>query len=556
MIPAPLPQNEFERLQALRKTALLDTISTSEHQEMVDLAAEICETSIALISLVDEERQWFLARHGLDALETHRDLAFCAHAIHDPDPLVVSDALLDERFKRNPLVTENPKIRFYAGAPLIDEDGFALGTLCVIDREPRELSAYQLQALQTLSRLIIKSIKRDKADKQLKATQENLQHLLDQRNEFVRRTSAEMQDLLTNAIGISDLLNERCGDQEAIPNEIRQWSKLLIDSTKRAAELVNNVTDLNRLECDHIRPILRVCYPGEWLSDLVTRYRKIAEQKAQTIKLTISPQVPIHVTTDIIRLEEAVSHILDNALKFSSEGDRIQIAADQGINNSLRIVIRDQGIGIEHEHLEAVWKPFEQGGSEGESYGGSGLGLPIARQLVRLIQGTITLSSHRHTGTVVSMTIPSLDAPRYKTISDRFYRAEPQHIPNVWLVIDDDPVALALARAQAQRFGGTCETRSTTSELAQYIRQINPDVVLLDRHINGTETLIDWKNLGQQMAKVPPVILLSHDVSPPTRMVARDAGITHVLRKPVQPKPLRNMLLQITAEHKNSDTAG
>lgn len=151
----PIPSNESSRLAALLRFELLDTPAEAMFDNITALAAQICETPIALISLVDAERQWFKSRQGLDARETPRELAFCAHAINGETLFEVENALLDPRFRDNPLVTGAPDIRFYAGMPLADSEGRNLGTLCVIDRQPRQLSVQQKGALKLLAQQAI-----------------------------------------------------------------------------------------------------------------------------------------------------------------------------------------------------------------------------------------------------------------------------------------------------------------------------------------------------------------------------------------------------------------
>jgi anti-sigma regulatory factor (Ser/Thr protein kinase) len=149
---------EAERLAALRRYRILDTEPEQRFDDLALLASQICGTPMALISLVDRDRQWFKARVGVDVPETSRDIAFCAHAIEQPDLFIVPDALLDARFRDNPLVRADPHIRFYAGAPLVTADGHALGTICVLDREPRVLSREQQAALEALHRQVISQL--------------------------------------------------------------------------------------------------------------------------------------------------------------------------------------------------------------------------------------------------------------------------------------------------------------------------------------------------------------------------------------------------------------
>lgn len=167
MQSAARPLTEADRLAALRAFHVLDTAPEQAFDDITRLASVICDTPIALVSLVDDQRQWFKAKIGIEADETSRDVAFCAHAILGADMFVVPDAAKDSRFADNPLVTTSPHIRFYAGAPLTTSDGHAIGSMCVMDREPRQLSETQLECLRILSRQVVGNLELRRVSSQL-----------------------------------------------------------------------------------------------------------------------------------------------------------------------------------------------------------------------------------------------------------------------------------------------------------------------------------------------------------------------------------------------------
>jgi GAF domain-containing protein len=154
MLAAPIPHNEAQRLAALFSCGVLDTAPEAAFDDVVQLASHLCEVPIALVSLVDHSRQWFKAKVGLTDSETPRECALCAHAILCTEPLIITDTWLDPRFADNPLVTGEPHVRFYAGMPLVLNDDTVLGTLCVIDHVPRELTPAQLDMLRLLARRV------------------------------------------------------------------------------------------------------------------------------------------------------------------------------------------------------------------------------------------------------------------------------------------------------------------------------------------------------------------------------------------------------------------
>ncbi|MBD2103041.1 PAS domain S-box protein [Leptolyngbya sp. FACHB-261] len=204
---APFPPDESTRLNALHQYEILDTAPESDFDDLTRLAAHICGTPIALVSLVDENRQWFKSKVGLDVCETPRDAAFCAHTILQPDLLIIPDTLADERFAANPLVTSAPHIRFYAGMPLTNPQGFALGSLCVIDHSPRQLRPDQIEALRILARQVITQMElrrnlaalqrtalaRQQAEAKLAASQAQLQAMLEHMPGFVALNDLEGQ---------------------------------------------------------------------------------------------------------------------------------------------------------------------------------------------------------------------------------------------------------------------------------------------------------------------------------------------------------------------------
>jgi GAF domain-containing protein len=216
MIPAK-PANEQQRLATLRGYEILDTEPEAAFDDLTSLASYVCQTPVALISLVDAERQWFKSKVGISFAETSRDVAFCASAILQPDVFIVSDATQDERFAENPLVVSEPKIRFYAGATLTT-NGQALGTLCVLDRVPRELSPEQLDALRALSRQV-------SAQLELRRNLSRLEQSLAARHRAEaerERTLRELQAALANIHTLEGLL-PICLSCKKIQDEKGNW---------------------------------------------------------------------------------------------------------------------------------------------------------------------------------------------------------------------------------------------------------------------------------------------------------------------------------------------
>ncbi len=221
--------DERARLEALREIGVLDTPPEQAFDDLTKLAAKICEAPISLITLVDEDRQWFKSELGLNIKETSRTISFCSHAIEQPEILIVPDATKDERFARNPMVTDDPNIRFYAGAPLVTSEGHALGTLCVIDRKPREMKPEHQQALRILSRHVITLLDLRQRNRELARTRTRLaveKEARAQAEEEFETLAETVPHIIWAARpdGTLDYFNQRCLDYFQLDSEaMRDW---------------------------------------------------------------------------------------------------------------------------------------------------------------------------------------------------------------------------------------------------------------------------------------------------------------------------------------------
>lgn len=212
MIRPTKPDNEAERLAALRRYEILDTPQEAAFDDLVMIASAVCGMPMGSVSLIDADRQWFKARLGLDAPETSRDNAFCAYAILNPDEvMVVADAMQDPRFRDNPLVVSDPGIRFYAGAPLLGVEGLPMGTLCVMDRQPRKLETYQIEALNALSRQVSRLLELRQSSRALNLQLQDRGWYEDQLHRYQEALEAHNADLVeqTRTDPLTGLANRR-----------------------------------------------------------------------------------------------------------------------------------------------------------------------------------------------------------------------------------------------------------------------------------------------------------------------------------------------------------
>lgn len=403
MISAPLPNNEDERLRWLRELDILDTLEERAYDDLTLLAAQICDVPIALVSLVDRDRQWFKSHHGLNARQTPREQAFCAHAILGDDLFVIEDSAQDARFHDNPLVTGEPHVKFYAGAPLILRDNIRLGTLCVIDNTPHSLTDSQRAALQALARQVVSQL-------ELRLQVRDLQRLDSAKDEFISMVSHELRTPLTSISGALNLLVHRTVGE--LPPKAKEMAELANRNADRLLRIVNDILDIAKLEAGKLSLDCAALNLIELARQAIELNRIYAAGcGCQLVLRTDIDEPAAWVEGDSQRLLQVLSNLVSNAAKHGPQGDSIEVAVERS-DARCEICVTDHGPGISAQAQEQLFERFTQLHDNGNTkLPGTGLGLNITKRLVELHHGTISVDSVPGQRTTFCVTLPALEPP-------------------------------------------------------------------------------------------------------------------------------------------------
>ncbi len=391
MLKAPLPENEEARLSELLEYAILDTPPEINFDEIVYMASYVCQTPICLISIIDKERQWFKAKIGLNANQTERDISFCGHAIHYDDLFIVENAETDERFKDNPLVTAEPRVIFYAGAPLVTNKGFKIGTLCVIDHKPKTLTAEQKRILKSLSQMVIQNLEMNKILKKIHSEQKNLifHAKMLSLGEMASGLAHEINNPLMIITGKLHLLDEYLKEKKNNLDEVFIASELKkVDATKdRIKEIIYNLRQFAKnSENEAYQPYSILILLNE---TLLLCKEKI---KNRSIEIKISSDaelnnVKINCKPNLIR--QAFLNLLLNAYDALENSPTKEIEVHFSVlADKLKIMFCDTGKGIPVEIRDKIMEPFFTTKEVGK---GIGLGLSSTKGIVEEHNGKFYL---------------------------------------------------------------------------------------------------------------------------------------------------------------------
>lgn len=442
----PDPHEENNRLEALKRYDILDSLPEQDYDDIAKLASQICQTPISLISLLGEERQWFKASYGIDIRETPRKFSFCIHPDQaDPDEaLVVPDSREDARFANNPFVTGEPHVVFYAGIPLIDSGGFMLGSLCIIDHQPRQLEQRQLDALKILAKQVVKLMELRSSNKALKQSEERYSALsaeLEQQVEQRTQELATANEALSDSNNLLSRSNENLQqfayiashDLQEPLRKVQSFGDLL--KNQYADQLGEGVVYLERMQGAATRM-------STLIRDLLS-YSRIHTRRENTVDVSLNEVVKAvlidleltiakngadveagllpTISGDASQLGQLFQNLLTNALKFRRQdtspvirvtarwisADSLPAGKQQPANSIAYycIDVSDNGIGFDEKYLDRIFQIFQRLHGKSE-YAGTGIGLAVCEKVVTNHGGFISARSEAGQGATFSVYLP------------------------------------------------------------------------------------------------------------------------------------------------------
>ncbi|MEO5942438.1 MAG: GAF domain-containing sensor histidine kinase [Ferruginibacter sp.] len=392
--------HEAKRLTELRKYNILDSLTEKDYEDVTFMASVICDVPIALISFVDDDRQWFKSHHGLNTSETLREYSFCSHALVDPDKmLIVEDSRMDERFQHNPLVTGDPGIVFYAGVPLINKEGFGLGTVCIIDTKTRSLTDTQVSALKILSNQVMHLLELRKINYELELMKLQLETRNKDLEQFAMVLSHDIKSPLTSVLLTNSLIKKQFGktlgeeftNMVDMSNNSANKIKTLVDGILSYYQDNKNVSSPQNIDMDEFFGSLN---------------NTIASPKKYNITYTNDIKT---VYYSRVQLEQVFYNLINNSIRYNDKDIvEINIALTED-NNFYIFSFKDNGIGIAKDNYDKIFELFTTLSLLDElGLKGSGIGLSTIKKLIENGDGKIAVSSVLGEGTTFNFTLKKL----------------------------------------------------------------------------------------------------------------------------------------------------
>jgi signal transduction histidine kinase/ActR/RegA family two-component response regulator len=526
---APLPDNEEARLRSLQLYDILDTLPEKAFDEITLLAAHICGCPIATVSIIERERQWYKSRVGMDATETPREIAFCSHTINQSELLIVPDTYRDKRFSDNPVVTGGPKVRFYAGAPLINKDGFGLGTLCVVDIKPRDLTSEQTAALEALSRHVVILLELRRAEKEVHHLNDALEQRVLERtgqlnaaNNLLKFEIEEKERLQQQMVQIQKMeaIGRLAGgiahDFNNILQVIAGYCEIMLDEPALPAPEKDSILEIQKSGnrgVSLVRQLLTFSR-RQVITAKVIDLNDTMQNMAGMLRRLIGADITFEINkgenlflirADVNQIEQIIMNLVINAGDAMPHGGNLLVETSSMVlekplpheggeiepDRYTILTVQDSGTGMTDEIKAKIFEPFFTTKPMGK---GTGLGLATCFGIVQQSSGFIRCESEVGRGTTFQVFLPAAEANSQVSKTGRLATTSPRGQETI-LLVEDDGAVRQLNSLRLGNLGYTVLEAGDGLEalaLVQSRSLLKIDLLLTDivmPHLNGRELM-------------------------------------------------------------------
>lgn len=540
-----LPHNELERLAALKRYNILDTLPEHAFDDATKLVSYICSVPIAHISFIDENRQWFKSEIGIGVSEVPKEISFCRYTIIESEMVEINDTFLNERFKNDPNVTGGFKVRFYAGIPLTTPDGYNIGTICAIDHVSKELNENQRNALSIVAKHIMNQLELRTKNIELAAAKKIAERAVLAKDSFLANMSHEIRTPLNAIIGFTDLLAQ---------TKLNAIQRDYIDSVQIAEEnlllIINDILDLSKIESGNLTIDAQ---PFNLKNTLKHIYNllKVKVPAEVEFNLFLDAEMPEMVIGDQGRLNQILVNLTGNALKFTEEGEvtvsvkKINETAD---DYSLRFSVKDTGIGIQEDKLAAIFERFTQAEeSTTRKFGGTGLGLNIVKQLIELQDSQIQVKSRQGRGSEFFFVLT------YKKTDHIEEAPEPSQEITLdklkILLCEDNTLNQKLVKNVIDNFGFELDIAGNGQEGIDLVLKNEYDLILMDLQMPVKDGYQTTNYIRNELKNAIPIIAMTaHSLVGEQERCFKE-GMNAYIPKPFKQAALLEAIKKVTSKN-------
>ena len=585
----PIAIDEVERINKLKKYQVLNNNEEPSFARLTELVKLFFNMPVVTITFMDENTQYLKSVHGLGGVcTTTRKVAICNYTVLSNNVFVVPDLTKDSRFNQNPLVTDWPKIQFYAGAPIImHEDGktYRLGSLCLMDMQPHhDFTDKQADLLAQFAMMAADAL-------QLQEQQRNAKYANEMKSSFLANMSHEIRTPMNGIIGMVEMLSDTM-----LSVEQREYIENIKVSNEHLLAIINGILDLSKVEAGKMTIDSIPMNLSSLCNEVVSLFAIKARQRGLVLDYHYTESLSPYIKGDPVRLKQVMANLVNNAIKFTREGGRVTIDVKHMEDNpcldnkdcdhgketqnsvpdftidaknsttihqdmTLCIEITDTGVGIKSESLEAIFDAYDQANKYTHRlYGGTGLGLSVCKSLVELMGGYIEVDSEVGVGTTFRVLLPlpciaAEDYETWQTANDFTITLPSDELVGHILLVEDDSVNAIIAK-KALNNGGHTVTHVNDGQQAIEIFALYPDrydVILMDHHMpimDGVQATIKLHELYAPQ-DLPPIIALTANAMDGERKKYLDVGMQDYCTKPFKQEQL-NALVQYWLMHRQS----